>query len=398
MSIKFVCRCGKRLRAQEGMAARRSVCPRCGAPVGVPSLQPTVRGAPLGPMSPAERLHARQFTRPHTFGPPDPPPTDSATASDKANHPSIPPRTVSRLEALAAQTLHVSDSTADTVLLQHPPRNVTTGLVVQTKRRRWWSREQVERHWYQCLVYPIRAWPLVLGLAVLLTGFSGGIALALPHVLADLRADASWLVQASWLFFSIPLLIAGYACGLLDCALLSGMVGEVGGIRWPGRDISLALKSGTRWLICFLAGPALPAGASLLFWIHGGDLRLFDWLILAETSALALSVWLLLLWAVNDKDRLRDRKLLRMGAVVDRLGQPVVALAIGAAVLALANGWLLSVALVQLHHEAALGWFLLFLSWAGGLFFATFLFRWVGVRLYWSRLRTEQDRMLSSSD
>ena len=397
MSIKFVCRCGKRLRAHDGMAARRSVCPRCGAPVGVPSLQPTVRGAPLGPMSPAERLRARQIARPLGFSPPDALPTDTAAGSDKADRPSLSPRTVPRLDGIAPPSLHVSNSTADAVLLQHPPRNVTRQLVVQTKRRRWWYREHVERHWYQCLVYPFRAWSLVLGLAVLLTGFSGGIVLVLPTLLANFPRDVSWLLPVGWLPLSIPLVLVGYACGFLDCALISGMAGEVGGIRWPGRNIGLALKSGARWLICFLAGPVLPAGASLLFWIHGGDLRFFDWLILAETSVLTLSVWLLLLWAVNDKNRLRDMSPLRVGVVVDRLGPRVVALALGASVLALANGWLLGMALVQLHHEAVLGWLLLFVCWAGGLFFATFLFRWVGVRLYWSRLRTEQDR-LSLSD
>jgi hypothetical protein len=256
----------------------------------------------------------------------------------------------------------------------------------------------VEKHWYQCLAYPLRAWPLLLALVVLLTAFSGGIALALPSLLADIRAEASGAVWAGLPCLSIPLLILGYASGFLDSAFLSALAGEVGRIRWPGRDVRLALKSEARWLICFLAGPILPAGASLLFWIHGGDLRLFDWLILAETTILALSYWLLLLWAVHEKDRLRDLNPLRIGALLDRLGQRVLTLAFCASVLGLADGWLASVALVKLHVDAALGWLLLFFCWAGGMFFATFLFRWVGVSLYWDRLRTEQDRILASSD
>src|SRR5919198_406987 len=55
MAIKFICGCGKHLRARDEMAARRSVCPACGSPVGIPSLQPTCPGATLGPMTPAER-------------------------------------------------------------------------------------------------------------------------------------------------------------------------------------------------------------------------------------------------------------------------------------------------------------------------------------------------------
>src|SRR5581483_11058359 len=60
MSIKFVCSCGKHLRARDEMAARRSVCPRCGAPVGMPSKQPTQRGAAAAPMTPAERWLSRR--------------------------------------------------------------------------------------------------------------------------------------------------------------------------------------------------------------------------------------------------------------------------------------------------------------------------------------------------
>ncbi|HEY7307870.1 MAG TPA: hypothetical protein VH643_00785 [Gemmataceae bacterium] len=48
MSIKFICSCGKHLRARDEMAARRSMCPRCGAPVGIPSLQPTHGGTTVG--------------------------------------------------------------------------------------------------------------------------------------------------------------------------------------------------------------------------------------------------------------------------------------------------------------------------------------------------------------
>src|ERR1700730_7391210 len=55
MSIRFICTCGKHLKARDEMAARRSVCPRCGRPVGVPSLQSSQRGAPAGPLSPQER-------------------------------------------------------------------------------------------------------------------------------------------------------------------------------------------------------------------------------------------------------------------------------------------------------------------------------------------------------
>src|SRR5438128_1615719 len=60
MAIKFFCKCGKKLKARDEMAGRRSMCPRCGSPVGIPSLTPTYPGARLGPMSLKDRL---QFWR-----------------------------------------------------------------------------------------------------------------------------------------------------------------------------------------------------------------------------------------------------------------------------------------------------------------------------------------------
>src|SRR5262249_44592908 len=60
MTIKFICTCGKHLRARDEMASRRSVCPRSGAPVGIPALAPTNPGH-VPPLSPLERLRlARQ--------------------------------------------------------------------------------------------------------------------------------------------------------------------------------------------------------------------------------------------------------------------------------------------------------------------------------------------------
>ena len=62
MTIRFVCGCGKHLRAREEMAARRVVCPGCGNLVGVPSLKPTHRGTVAAPLTPLERIgHGGNF-------------------------------------------------------------------------------------------------------------------------------------------------------------------------------------------------------------------------------------------------------------------------------------------------------------------------------------------------
>src|SRR5437763_16637048 len=64
MAIKFSCKCGKKLKARDEMAGRRSMCPRCGSPVGIPGLKPTHAGATLGPMSLKDRLRFWQTRLP----------------------------------------------------------------------------------------------------------------------------------------------------------------------------------------------------------------------------------------------------------------------------------------------------------------------------------------------
>ncbi len=327
MPIKFVCRCGKHLRAREEMACRRSLCPRCGAPVGIPSLQPTHRGTTLGPMS----LVEGQLTR---------------------------------------------------AALSRSSRSLKHGRETAPQHRLdWRHRRWVETHWYQCLLLPRGAWPLVAGLAFVLTVFSGGLALSLPALVNDSRAGGSWLLCLTCL--SISLLVFGYGSGFLDGVLDSAMAGEVGYVPWPGRNIMLALKSGVRWLLCFLAGPAVPAGLSILYWIHSGEPGLLDWTIVAELNLVAIGGWFLLLLAVHQQGRLRDLNPVRVVELIHRLGHRLVALAVLTAAVAVAHAWLASVGLEKLHQDEALGWLWLFLSWASGMFFAAFLFRWVGVWFYW---------------
>lgn len=383
MAIKFVCSCGKRLRARDDMAARRSACPRCGAPVGIPSQQPSVRGAPLGPMSPAQRVHARLVARPperlSSTVAPSASPSDEIPSPTSFDHAEIAPEPFSGAE---------------------PPRPLSIELVRQVNhrgsgvsRRGSWSPfmsrhpRGMETRGYQCLLHPFRAWSLVFGLAVALTGFSGVLDLLLPHLLYDLRAEAAWLQWVCAACSSVPLLILGYAAGFLDCVFTSAMAGEARPIRWPGRDVALALKSASRWLICFLAGPVVPVAGGILIWIHGGDLEILDWIILAEAVLLAITYWFLLLMAVNQRDHLRALNPARVVEMIQDLGHRLVGLAFFASVVGLAHGWLASVALERLHRDVASGWFLLFLTWVSGIFFATFLFRWAGVWFYWDNLR-----------
>src|SRR5437867_12534886 len=173
MSIKFICTCGKHLRAKDEMARMRTVCPGCGRIVGVPSGEPTQRGTSPEPLTPAERLARDQEKAAFkVFGfdsPADTPPKDAdlgyrvvVLAEEKGP---APPRPPAHDDALSRQR-------AEEVLnnLLGPDRTHEIKRRIRSGRRRpFWP---LERHWYECLFFPLRAWALILGLAMALTWLS----------------------------------------------------------------------------------------------------------------------------------------------------------------------------------------------------------------------------------
>jgi hypothetical protein len=342
MSIKFICSCGKHLRARDEMAARRSMCPRCGAPVGIPSLRPTHPGTIAAPLTPQERRRLRRYAPP----------------SEDASSPNIttaitPPQT--------AEVPHTPSRPARTPRLRR--------------------LRHLEAHWYQCLGYPFFGWRLLLTLTLALTLLSGCAVLLIPELprLAQLSPN-EWLVYSPcWL---APLLLLAYTCGSLECALTSALAGEGGGMYWPGRYVGAAIKSGLRWLLCFLAGPILLAALGAYYWLYGGDLTGLDRVILAEMGILAVAYWLLAIVSSSETNRFRDANPVRVMQLVDRLGYRAVVPVLVAPALLCTHGLLALFALTELHRHSLVGWVLLACCWGSSLFWGTFLFRLLGVWCY----------------
>src|SRR5436189_1665908 len=236
MSIKFICTCGKHLRARDEMAARRSVCPACGAPVGIPSRQPTHPATDAGPMSPLERMRARKYA----------PPVDTPPPSDAGSPVSMP---------------HDPPSASPTVdpgswPRRHPSTSLLRMVTGRGKQSR--SRWPLETHWYQCLLYPCRVWLVLFGLAAALNLLTGIAAFLWPEFLDVSRQPPGYSVAFA-LCLLPPLLVAGYACGFVRCVLSSAVAGETRHVYWPGRSLGLAVKGTAAVLTCFLAGPVVPA-------------------------------------------------------------------------------------------------------------------------------------------
>jgi hypothetical protein len=344
MSIKFFCSCGKHLRAREALAGKRSLCPACGKLVGVPSLQPTQRGTVAAPISPAERAKLGRYGEAWE--------AESAAATATATE--SPPGTES----------------AD-------------GRDASPKPRRRPRRDMaLEKHWYECLLFPFYAWRLLLPLAAAMTALTGVGALAWPE-LGSIQAPP-WQV---WLVcWAAPFLALSYACGYLQCVLASAAAGDVGFVRWPGADLRILIRALAAWTLCFLAGPVVFAVIAVWFWIHAGDPTWVDWSIIAELWIIALTHWLLTLVAVHQGDRLRDANPVRVGDVIRRLGYRVVAATVGAAGISLLLGLLITDALPMVHEDSVQGWFFLVLGWLGALAWLTFFFRLLGLWCFQSRV------------
>ncbi len=334
MSIKFVCSCGKHLRARDGMASRRIVCPRCGQPVGVPS-GPGAIAAPRPPAE-CERRVAGQET----------------DARDPVG-------------ALTLALLHSLRSPAG--------------------RR----AAAAETRWYDFLRHPLREMPLWAGPAALLTVVSAVGLLLGPEMVAK-GADGGAARCAPWLAGFLTLFVAGYPCLLLRHVLRAAASGDGAGVRWPGFGVGPALGSALVWLVCFMAGPVVFATLAAIYWLQCGDPGWVDWLIVAELGLLTVGYDLLVLAAVSERGRLRDANPLHVIDLAHRLGWRAAASAFAGFVLVVAHGLLAVVAAEQIHNIAALGLLLLAVCWASTLYWATVLFRLLGVWCHRSRGASRQ--------
>jgi hypothetical protein len=359
MSIQFVCMCGKHLRAREDMAGRRSMCPACGAPVGIPLLRPTHAGATLGHMSLDELLRTKRTipsSRVVTFDD-FAPPTNAGTTPVPRSH----PQPARRLEITFDGP--ISPALVHQVISRAPTRRVPV------------------KPWAQSILYPLRLALPLLGLAIVLAGLTAA-PLLLAGELHDLTTSGPVALLVCLLYLLGPLVALAYACAMLDGAFASGAAGDSRHVYWPGRDFGPVIKSGIRWLLCFVAGPVLPAGGALLYWVNCGDLEWIDWVILVDLTALAVGYWLFALLAVSERDRLLDVNPVRVAEQIERLRYRAPVAVVAAAALAFAHGlWALS-ALDQIHDAGASGWLLLGACWLSSLLLGTVFFRLLGV---WSQ-------------
>jgi hypothetical protein len=358
VKITFVCQCGKRLRAREELARRRIMCPRCGSPVGVPSREQHSDGR-AGPMSPEEIARRRR-------GKVDPEGPEVVAAAAELGPINVRMRRRRHNLNLEGDPLW---KPLDGPLVC---KTDAQGRPQRSKRLQW----ELETRWSQCLLYPLRALGPVAGLSLLLAVLTFVTVGLLPH-LAEFQSDSAqgWLPLV---VLVVPVLILGYTASFLDMIVTGALAGGAQEVGWPGLNMSLVVGGALKWLLCFLAGPVLPAAGALWYWFGCGDPLLLDNLILAEFLVASLAWWLLAILSVNEAHSLAGLAPWRVGALVHRMGWRVLpALIAPAAVLLL--GWLAATAVEETHHEALAAFFMLVIVWFAILVVGTFLLRLLGV-------------------
>jgi hypothetical protein len=278
------------------------------------------------------------------------------------------------------------------VQLDVGPKASPPSAPAQPKKPRPRSAQFAETAWYQYLLYPLRAGLIVGGLAAVFTVLSGGAILLLPN-LFELRAQPGMLVVHVWLLIVAAFPVVGYVCAFLGCTLTAAAAGQFQYIHWPRRDLGLVSRSAGTWLVCFLAGPVLPAVVGVLFWLQCGEPTILDRLILTELGTVALSYWLFALLAVYQSGRVRDANPLHVADMVHELGYGALTVVVAGSALLVGHALVAFAALGDLQQNPEQAWLWLAGSWGSGLYCATALFRLLGI---WSYRQTDRARKLAS--
>jgi len=256
------------------------------------------------------------------------------------------------------------------------------------RRRRTWNLETV---WPECLIYPFRAWPLLVGLAAAwatMTAFLIGIWPA--H-----WGPAEIVPRAPLMLFVVLLL--GFTVASLEATIAGGTAGHAGYVVWPANDLGWTAAAGVRALICFLAGPIIPALVAFFFWLQSGDLELVDKLIIWELCLVAAGYWTLALLTMRQRTSFRHASPLAIVEFVKRRGfRPVLAASLAAFVMVSIGG--LALKAVEELHRSGQAWLWLVFLWTAQLFALVFLFRWLGVSWFYARKKRPDSESAGPKD
>lgn len=343
-SITFYCLCGKKLKARASSAGKRTQCPQCGDPVGIPtssgpaappasrkeSVEAVLRtpqesgqksgGDPVSPAIHDDRVagdrpgvadatltessgdssvsaEARSVSRKGTRG-------NRVTSDLPAgprpyfmdDGPAPPPRTIRKKKrgrgnrsSSTTRGLPSGDAPGDAARAASRSLADSPEEGLQLRNQPRWYRLISRNGEYRGpsaiyeVGYALGNAPLVITLSALLALTSGTAAIQLPRAMQNSRDALAMFILVTIAFF----IVAAHLCAYFHQTILNAALNQ-------GKDIDLdpvrTVKTGFAWVAAGLAGPVLPAAGLFFYWLRIGLEEPVDWIIAGEL------IWLTFFW------------------------------------------------------------------------------------------------------
>lgn len=334
MSIAFHCLCGKRLKARESSAGKRTQCPQCGEPVGIPaSAAPAAPPSSRKEAADAATAAAREIL-------PIPasilPPTESDGAATRESRASdrISPQQVGRslppTLPVAATATSAEDSSTPKPYFMVDENSPPPPPRIRKKRRDKKGRPQTRGlpagihpgsvaeaasqtlaespekgvtlrkppKWYRLLSrqgegsgpgllhelgYSLGNFPQVASISFLLALTLSAGAAELPQAMQQSGYAPAFFIVVLVAF----LLVAAHSISFFNQSIQIAIRNDGNSINL---DPVLTAKASFAWIVAVLAGPVLPAAGTFFYWLRIGLADPVDWVILAEL------IWLTFFW------------------------------------------------------------------------------------------------------
>jgi hypothetical protein len=351
--IRFVCRCGRALKAPVRLAGSGCRCPACGADVVVP-----------------ERACNHRIV--FASLPDDSAPTDAELSRGQPAADGRPDRGA-RLNETAmlsmSPTVTDIDVPADDpntyTLCEQPPAVFKPTVMVEAvpgyDPPAPFERSPVEG-WCDPLV-GVKFLFYLSGLLALMTTMGVGL---IPHVLHEGFAWTNGLfLTLAW--GAAMAFVIGYGCAFLDSVTAYAIKGGKTSIEVPDLDPRPALTSISRWALCFAAGPAFLVYFAFRHWLYCGDVKVIDALILVELTMPAIGYWMIAMLVLAGRPDLSRVSPAQVFKAICQLGLRGLLAIVAATILAFVHLCVAAGAVMLLHRSWLAGlvilWFCWFSAW-----------------------------------
>lgn len=308
MSIQFVCKCGKRLRGRTDAAAHGLICPSCGSLVDTPLEKPLVLPFGRAPFTPsAERFNGHK-------------PADVGWEPNE-------PAAQAAAELVTRLRNERDDGFVELTAASARSRSAAPLAYRPSRFRQTWHSGTT---WYHCLFFPRAARIRILLLGCLLGLFAAAMPFEVRRLLMlDESFGESRLIAGSAIGLATLLMLA-LVCVWFVCVLEAEKAGQLTVASLSLRQPGPALRSLALVICTFLGGPVFFAGLTLWFWVHTGRVLVIDRLIIGELTLVMSCYWLFSLAQVALSPWPRFANPVRVAELVHKLGFRFIILSMGA--------------------------------------------------------------------